>query len=85
MRFSKAIQIKQLVTDWNKDRWDFGYGYVKFECSMFSLGNWSVILKPVDTCLFFSQELEQFLKLYSKGGFTMFIGSMGSAPYISIQ
>lgn len=85
MKFSKAIEIKKLVTSWNQDRSSFDYGYIKFECSMFSLGNWSVMLKPVDTCLFFSLELEQLLKLYAGGDFTMFIGSISAAPYISMQ
>lgn len=85
MRFSKAVQIKKLVTDWNKDRSNFDYGYIKFECSMFSLGNWSVLLKPVDTRIFFSCELEQLITLYAGGGFMMIIGSLSDAPYIDMQ
>lgn len=85
MEFSKAIQIKQLVTRWNKDRSYRDFGYIKFECSMFSLGHWSVLLKPVDTKLFFSLELEQLLTLYAGGGFMMVIGSFTDAPYIDMQ
>lgn len=85
MKFSKAIQIKELVTSWNKDRSFGDYGYVKFECSMYSLGNWSVLLKPVGTRLFFSLELEKLVTLYAGGGFMMVIGSLSDAPYIDMQ
>lgn len=85
MKFSKAIQIKQLVTSWNKDRSYSDFGYIKFECSMFSLGNWSVLLKPIDTSLFFSIELEQLITLYAGGGFMMVIGAFSDGPYIDMQ
>lgn len=85
MKFSKAIQIKELVTSWNKDRVTFDYGYVKCECMMFSLGNWSVTLKPIDTSLFFSHEVESLIKLCGDGGVRFIIGSTGRGPYIDMQ
>lgn len=85
MLFSKAIQIKQLVDSWNQNRWNFGYGYVKFECSMFRDGHWSVLLKLVNSNLFFSLELQELLKLDADGGFIMVIGAMDNAPYIDLQ
>lgn len=85
MLFSRAIQIKQLVNRWNQDRWQFGYGYVEFKCSMFLDGHWSVLLKPVNSTLFFSLELQELLKLYADGGFSMVIGAIDSAPYIDLK
>lgn len=85
MEFSKAIQIKKLVTSWNKDRVTFDYGYVKCECMMFSLGNWSVTLKPVDTKIFFSHEVASLIKLCGDGSIVFIIGSTGCGPYIDMQ
>lgn len=85
MKFSKAIEIKKVVTSLNQDRGNFDYGYIKFECSMFSLGNYSVMLKPVDTRLFFSLEMEELLKLYAEGEFMMVIGASVDGPYIDMQ
>lgn len=85
MLFSKAIQIKHLVNRWNKDRWDCGFGYIEFKCSMFSDGQWNVLLKPVDSKLFFSIELEQLITLYAGGGMIMCIGAFTDIPYIDLQ
>lgn len=85
MRFSKAIQIKHLVTNWNKDRSYCGFGYIEFKCSMFSDGEWNVLLKPVDSRLFFSIELEQLVTLYAGGGMMMCIGALTEVPYIDLQ
>lgn len=85
MKFSKAIKIKKLVTSWNKDRVTFDSGHVECEFMMFSLGHWSVTLRPVGTKLFFTMELDELMKLYAEGGLQFIIGSTGSAPYIDMQ
>ena len=85
MVFSKAIQIKHLVNEWNKVRGSFDFGRIKFECYMFADGHWSVLLRPVDSRIFFSSELNQLVTLYADGGFIMHIGSLSDAPYIDMQ
>lgn len=85
MLFSKAIQIKQLVTRWNKDRSYGDFGHIEFKCSMFSDGQWNVLLTLVDSRLFFSIELEQLVTLYAGGGFMMCIGALNDVPYIDLQ
>ena len=85
MVFSKAIQIKHLVNRWNEDRCDIGLGSIMFYCSMFYDGQWNVLLKPVNSTLFFSFELKQLMTLYAAGGFIMTIGSLSDAPYIDMH
>lgn len=85
MKFSKAIQIKQLVNRWNEERRSLGYGEVHFNCSMYSLGRWSVTLEPKGVRVFFSYELDELVTLYAGGGFRMYIGAVGIAPYIDMQ
>lgn len=85
MEFSKAIKIKNLVNSWNKDRWDAGYGYVKFECEMFSIGKWSVMLSAKEVELFFSDEIRGLLKLYAEGGFSMRVFAYNNVPSIDMQ
>ena len=85
MVFSKAIQIKHLVNRWNENRYEFGSGYIVFNCSMFYDGQWSVLLRPEHSTLFFSFELNQLLTLYTAGGIMMTIGSINNLPYIDMQ
>lgn len=85
MKFSKAIQIKQWVNRFNQDRSEFNSGSIKFECSMFSDGEWRVDLKPIGVRMFFSCEMDRLITLYAGGGFTMIIGSVTNAPYIDMQ
>ena len=85
MTFSKAIQIKEMVNRWNHDRWNLGYGYVKFECSMYRIGSWSVDLKSINPSLFFSLEMDELVTLYAGGGFHMVINAYGNKPRIMMQ
>lgn len=85
MLFSKAIQIKHLVNRWNKERSNLGHGCIEFECTMFSLGEWSVTLKPVGAQLFFTHEMDNLVQLYAWRGFRMMIGATSSGPYIDMQ
>lgn len=85
MTFSKAIQIKGLVNRWNQERKSADYGYIKFECEMFSIGKWSVDLSAVGAELFFSDETEQLLTLHAGGGFHMRISAFHNVPVICIQ
>ena len=85
MKFSKAIQIKSLVNRWNENRWNIGFGYVKFEASMFMDGEWSVGLKLVDSHVFTSLEMEQLITLYAGGGFQMFITAINNDPFIDME
>lgn len=85
MVFSKAIQIKNLVNRWNKDRVECDFGYIFFDCSMFSIGNWAVTIKAVGAGLFFSCEMNQLITLYAGGGFTMRVSAHNGHPYIELQ
>lgn len=85
MEFNKAIKIKKLVNSWNKDRKAADYGYVKFECEMFSLGKWSVELSAKGADLFFSDETRGLFRLYAEGGFSMRIYAYGNTPIIDMQ
>lgn len=85
MIFSKAIQIKQLVNRWNKDRSEGDFGYVTFHCSMFSIGNWAVSIKAVGASLFYSCEMNQLFTLYAGGGFMMRVSAHDNHPYIDMQ
>lgn len=85
MEFNKAIKIKKLVNSWNKDRKAADYGYVKFECEMFSIGKWSVELSAHVAELFFSDEMRSLLKLYSEGGFSMRVHAYDNIPMIDMQ
>lgn len=85
MEFSKAIEIKNLVVSWNEHRKAAGFGFVKFECTMFSIGKWSVELSARGADLFFSDEMRDLLKLDSKGGFSMRIFAYDNVPIIDMQ
>lgn len=85
MTFSKAIQIKHLVNLWNKDRSEGDFGFIAFGCVMFSLGHWSVEIKPMGNKLFFSQEMTQLITLHAGGGFIMFVSSRNDHPIIYMQ
>ena len=85
MTFSKAIQIKHLVNLWNKDRSEGDFGFIAFSCDMFSIGHWSVDIKPMGAKLFFSKEMNQLITLYAGGGFLMYVTSNNDHPYIHMQ
>lgn len=85
MVFSKAIQIKNLVNRWNKDRSVGDYGYVTFHCSMYSIGKWSVIIKAMGQGVFFSSEMNQLITLYAGGGFSIRVSTFIHNPYIDMQ
>ena len=85
MEFNKAIKIKKLVNSWNKDRKAADYGYVKFECTMFSIGKWSVELSARGADLFFSDETRDLFRLYAVGGFSVRIFAYDNVPIIDMQ
>lgn len=85
MKFSKAIQIKQWVNRWNEDRAKFNHGSIVFNCSMYSIGNWSVDITAQGSELFFSDEMEQLITLYAGGGFSMRVMAIDNVPTIDMQ
>lgn len=85
MLFSKAIQIKNLVNKWDQERWNLGYGYIKFKCDMFRLGEWYVDISPVDFKFFLHSEMDELITLYAGGGFRMIIDAYESTPIIMMQ
>lgn len=85
MKFSKAIQIKQWVNRWNEDRAKSNHGSIVFNCSMYSIGNWSVDITAQGSELFFSDEMEQLITLYAGGGFSMRVFAIDNVPSIDMQ
>lgn len=84
MKFSKAIQIKNLVNRLNKDRREFNCGTILFQCTMFSIGDWGVTLKSMGSPLFYSCEIEQIFTLYAGGGFMMNMAARSNNPCINM-
>lgn len=85
MVFSKAIQIKSLVNQFNQVRWENGFGSIDFECHMFSDGQWSVELTLIHSRLFFSMEIEQIAALFAGGGVLMCVAASNDRPIIRFQ
>ena len=85
MKFSKSIQIKQWVNRWNENRAKFNHGNIVFDCSMYSIGNWSVDITAQGSELFFPDEMEQLITLYAGGGFLMSVFAIGNVPTIDMQ
>lgn len=85
MEFSKAIQIKSWINRFNANRNHNGFASIRFECSMFSIGHWSIDLSLSEKGVFFMEEMEVLNTLYAGGGFRFFIGSRNDSPIIYLQ
>lgn len=85
MEFSKAIQFKSWVNRFNDARKEYGTQTIKFDCGMFSVGQWYVTLAAPDGGLFYSMEMERFCTLISGGDITFFVGSNTFAPVLYFQ
>ena len=85
MLFSKAIQIKSLVNKFNQERQECGCPAIVFECEMYSLGKWSIVLSFEKSSIFFSHEMGQIATLYAGGGFIFFVGSGTCSQMLHFQ
>lgn len=85
MVFSKAIQIKLWVNQFNADRAAGGREPIFFECGMLSIGQWYVTLYAPDGSIFYSMETERLCTLVAGGGLTFWVGSNTFAPVLYFQ
>lgn len=85
MLFSKAIQFKLWVNRVNTKRSIYGHKPIKFECGMFSIGNWYVNMSAPDGSIFYSHEIESMYTLISGNDITFWIGSNTFAPVLYFQ
>ena len=85
MVFSKALQIKSWVNRFNDARKEYGTQTIKFECGMFSIGQWSVTLYAPDGGVFYSMEMERICTLVAGGNLTFYVGSNTFAPVLYFQ
>lgn len=85
MLFSKAIKIKSFVNDFNQRRTRNGFAVIKFDCSMYSIGKWSVDLSLNGEGVFFSSEMAAFSQLLMFGGFSFWVGSSNGSPVLYFQ
>lgn len=85
MLFSKAIKIKSLVNHFNQGRRACGFAVIKFDCGMYSIGQWSVSLSLSDKGCFFSSEMAQFAALLNRGGIIFFVGCNQVSPVLHFK
>lgn len=85
MLFSKAIQIKSLVNQFNADRKMAGRQPIVFDCGMFSIGEWYVNLSAPDGGIFYSMETERLYTLVAGWDITFWIGCNTFAPVLYFQ
>ncbi len=85
MLFSQAIQIKSWVNRFNQERNCGGFSVILFECEMYSIGHWSVVLKLSKKGVFFSHEMAHLCCLLGGGGLNFFVGSINDSPVLYFQ
>lgn len=85
MLFRKAIEIKMLVNEFNRERVRYGFPVIKFDCGMFNCGHWSMDLYLTEKGCFFSSEMAQIAALLNRGGLCFFVGSNEVSPCLHFQ
>lgn len=85
MLFSKAIQIKLLVNQFNQFRKRTDFSYIEFKAEMFRDGKWAVILTAMGNGMFYSFEMNELIKLFAGGDFNVRVSTYKESPYIDIQ
>lgn len=85
MLFSKAIQIKVLVNQFNRERKRYGFPVINFHCGSYDIGRWSVYLNLSSRGCFFSSEMAQISALLNRGGLIFYVGSNEVSPVLYFQ
>lgn len=85
MLLKNVLEIKKLVTKFNGIRNERNYEPLRFDASMFSVGEWAMDISiPAEGCLF-SRECSELFPLLSQLDCSFFIGTSLGYAKIYIQ
>lgn len=74
-----------MVNKFNRQRNEDGFAVVMFNCSMYSLGQWSVELRLSFKGCFFHEEMKELSKFCASGWLILFVGARDNSPVLYIQ
>lgn len=85
MLFSKAIKLKSLVNQINRDRKCTCFPTIRFNCLSFADGHWAVDLYIPDGGCFFSHEMVDINDFVTDSCVSYWVGSVPNSPCLHFQ